>query len=314
MSIPVFRVAVFGEMLVDEFPTGPVVGGAPFNVARHLAAFGHSPLMLSAVGRDATADLVMAEFTRYGMATSGAQLAPRHATGVVDVQMAPDGSHRFHIRRDCAWDVVETGPALAAAAALDPRGWLYSGTLALRSPVSRATGLALMRAHPGPRYLDLNWREGHVTRDVALEALGLADVLKVNEEELAMLCEWLGGRTAPASVDVGARFVLDRVALRTLLVTCGAVGSVAFGADGMRLAEAPARVVTQLVDTVGAGDSFSAVVLAGLLRGWDMAATLARANEFAGHICEVRGAVPPQLAAYQAWTAGWNAPDVPMDI
>ncbi|MDB5872296.1 MAG: fructokinase [Ramlibacter sp.] len=305
MSTSPYRAAVFGEMLVDQFATGPVVGGAPFNVARHLAAFGHAPLMLSAVGRDDTAQLVMAEFTRYGMEPDGVQIAPLHPTGVVDVEMAADGGHRFHIRSDCAWDAIEAGPALAAMAAVEPGGWLYSGTLALRSPVSRATGLALMRGHAGPKYLDLNWREGHVAREVALEAIGLADALKVNEEELAMLCQWLGGQAAAASVGEAARFVLERVALRLLLVTCGAEGSVAFGSDGARIADAPAKPGVQVVDTVGAGDSFSAVVLAGLLRGWDMGTTLRRANDFAGHICEVRGAVPAQLAAYGPWTESW---------
>lgn len=262
--------------------------------------------MLSAVGRDATADLVMAEFTRFGMVTGGVQLAPGQATGVVDVQMAADGSHRFHIRSDCAWDVIEAGPALAAIAGLDAGGWLYSGTLALRSPVSRAAGLALLRAHPGPKYLDLNWREGHVTRETAMQAVALADVLKVNDEELAMLAQWLGRTAAAHSLDEAAHFVLERVALRTLLVTCGPAGAVAFSGDGVRIAEAPARHVVQLVDTVGAGDSFSSAVLAGLLRGWDMGTTLARANEFAGHICEVRGAVPPRLDAYRDWTQGWQ--------
>jgi fructokinase len=300
--MPISQVAVFGEMLVDQFASGPVVGGAPFNVARHLAAFGHAPLMLSAVGRDAAAELVMSEFARYGMDSSGVQLAAQ-PTGVVDVQMAADGSHRFDIRRGCAWDAIEEAPALAAATALAPEGWLYSGTLALRSAASRATGLALMRAHPGPKYLDLNWREGHVTRDVAMAALALADVLKVNEEELAMLCEWLGDPAA--SLDDAAGVVLGQFTLRSLWVTCGAAGSVVFGADGARLAEAAARPAVRLVDTVGAGDSFSAVVLAGMLRGWEVGTTLARANDFAGHICEVRGAVPSQGEAYRAWTAGW---------
>ncbi|HSV51151.1 MAG TPA: PfkB family carbohydrate kinase [Burkholderiaceae bacterium] len=301
MSTSSCCVAVFGETLVDQFETGPVVGGAPFNVARHLAAFGHAPLMLSAVGRDAAAELVMAEFARYGMATTGMQATANQPTGVVDVQMAADGSHQFRIRTNCAWDVVETGPALAAAASLASDGWLYSGTLALRSPVSRATGMALMRDHLGPKYVDLNWREGHVTCEVALEAIALADVLKVNEEELTMLCAWMGSRVALGSVEAAASFVLDHLTLRTLLVTCGAAGSVAFGADGARKATAPARQGVRLVDTVGAGDSFSAVMLVGLLRGWNLQLALERANRFAARICEVRGAVPTDLAFYEAW-------------
>ncbi|MGE0498971.1 MAG: PfkB family carbohydrate kinase [Ramlibacter sp.] len=305
-------VAVFGEMLVDLFDSGPVVGGAPFNVARHLAALGHAPLMLSAVGQDAQANQVLAELARYGMAREGVQVLPDQATGVVDVTTRPDRSHAFHIREACAWDVVAMEPARAALRALAAGGWLYSGTLALRSPVSRATGLALMRQHAGPRFLDLNWREGHVPRDVALQALQRAQVLKVNDEELAMLCGWLGhavpAATDAAAVQRSARHVLGQLPLQTLLVTCGPEGALAFDASGQCVARgAPARAV-QLVDTVGAGDAFSAVVLAGLLRGWPLADTLDRATAFAGHVCEVRGAVPADLAAYARWTADWPKP------
>ncbi|QDL36874.1 hypothetical protein EUB48_05895 [Rhodoferax sediminis] len=191
------RVAVFGEMLVDRFESGPVVGGAPFNVARHLAAFGHAPLMLSAVGVDEHTALVMREFDRYGMRRDGVQITPDHPTGVVDVQTAPDGGHRFSIRFGSAWDFIEETPARAAATALDPAGWLYAGTLALRSPVSRAAAWAVLRSHPGPVYLDLNWREGQVPREVVLQAIDLADVLKVNDEELAWPCCAAGSMCRP---------------------------------------------------------------------------------------------------------------------
>lgn len=301
------RMAVFGEMLVDQFESGAVVGGAPFNVARHLAALGHAPLMLSAVGTDAHAKLVMAEFDRYAMQREGVQVTSQHPTGVVDVRMGPDGGHHFSIRTDCAWDFIDEAPVRSAAPVLDASSWLYAGTLALRSPVSRAAAWALMRAHPGPIYLDLNWREGHVAREVALQAIGLADVLKVNDEELAMLCDWLGvpaveGPPTPDSV----RPLLQRLPLEMLLVTCGAEGALAFDGEGRCIAQGHSTRPIRLVDTVGAGDAFSAVVLAGLLRGWDMATTLARANAFAGHICEVRGAVPPDLAAYAQWTGSWR--------
>ncbi|MBX3655954.1 MAG: fructokinase [Ramlibacter sp.] len=305
------RVAVFGEMLVDLFDSGPVVGGAPFNVARHLAALGHAPLMLSAVGADAQAQPVMAELDRYRMTREGVQVLAACPTGVVDVATRPDRSHSFSIRTGCAWDHIALPPARAAVSALAPDGWLYSGTLALRSPVSAATGLALLRQHTGPCFVDLNWREGHVAPAQALAAVRLARVLKVNDEELAMLSNWLGGPGPQAPLADAARHVLDSLGgpgpLALLLVTCGADGALAFDAAGTRVAQGRSTRPVQLVDTVGAGDSFAAVVLAGLMRGWPLADTLVRATDFAAHVCEVRGAVPAELQAYADWTRDWPA-------
>jgi fructokinase len=217
------------------------------------------------------------------------------------------GSHRFVISDECAWDHIELEPAHSALTAFNSSGWLYAGTLALRSPTSRTTQLALMRSHRGSRYLDINWREGHVERDTALQAVRLADVLKVNEDELAMLCRWCG--TAPpetataAALEDAARELYGRLSLDLLLVTLGPAGAMAV--DGQGVTRCKSQRPVRLVDTVGAGDSFSAVVLAGCLRGWDMRTTLARATEFAGRICEVRGAVPADLDLYAAWTASW---------
>jgi len=298
------RVAIFGEMLVDRFASGPVVGGAPFNVARHLAASGHAPLALGAVGRDAAGELVMAEFERFGMRRDGVQVIPGLPTGVVDVRMHAGGGHEFIVRPGSAWDGIEEAPARAVLSSLATDGWLYSGTLALRSEVSRATGLALMRAHAGPKYLDLNWREGHVDRATALEAVRVCDVLKVNDEELAMLCGWLDAPQA-GNPENAAAGLLKRVPLKLLLVTCGAQGALAFDGAGRCIARARSARPVQLVDTVGAGDSFSAVILAGLLRGWSVPQALQQAVAFAAHVCEVRGAVPADLQAYEAWTSDW---------
>jgi fructokinase len=299
---------VIGEMLVDEFPSGPVLGGAPFNVARHLAAFGHEPLFVSAVGEDDNGQLLLGEVDRYGMSDAGVQRTFAYPTGVVEVQMDGAGSHRFVIQLGCAWDHIELAPARAAVAKAGGSGWLYAGTLALRSPASRATQLALMREHEGPRYLDINWREGHVPRGVAMEAVALANVLKANEDELAMLCAWYGC-APPQSLEterlgIAARGLRERLALDLLLVTLGDRGAMAVDAD-RELHVGAARAV-RVIDTVGAGDSFSAVALSGLLHGADLGGILRHAVEFASRICEVRGAVPPALDAYREWTRGWE--------
>lgn len=304
------EIAVFGEMLVDRFPGGWVVGGAPFNVARHLAAFGLNPLMLGAIGTDDDGALVQREFERYGMRCSGVQVLQDRATGVVDVHLGADGSHRFVIRPDAAWDHAATEPARAA---MDPssRGWLYAGTLALRSPVSRRTQLALMREHKGRIFLDINWREGDVDPEVASVAATLAHVIKVNEDELPMLCRWFSlpqpaaGHGEAALADA-AMALLRKLSLRMLLVTLGPRGALCAQKRGVTRAT-PRRAV-QLVDTVGAGDAFAAVALGGLCMAWDTATSLQRAVDFSGRICEVRGAVPADMKAYGEWTAGWQAP------
>ena len=300
------RIAVFGEMLIDQFVSGPVVGGAPFNVARHLAAFGHAPLMISAVGADAHASTVLSEMDRYEMDRAGVQVTPDHATGLVDVAMQVNGDHQFSIRTGSAWDFIDPTAAEAATSSLDAAGYLYAGSLALRSPVSRAAGLALMQSHLGSIYLDLNWREGHVTQEIALQAIARADTLKVNDVELAMLCQWFGiaANDGVSQADT-VRQLLQHLPLNLLLVTCGADGAFAFDGKGQCIAQGHNTRAIRLVDTVGAGDAFSAVVLAGLLRAWDMDTILQRANAFAGHICETRGAVPANLAAYKEWTANW---------
>lgn len=302
------HITIFGEMLVDQFDTGPVVGGAPFNVARHLAAFGHAPLMLSAVGEDDTAQRVLAEARRFGMRCDGIQITAAHPTGVVDIQSFQGGGHAFTIRTGSAWDHIGLAPAQAVMTGEDRSGWLYMGTLALRGAISRQTQLALMQTHRGPRYVDVNWRDGHVEPATALQAIELADVLKVNDDELAMLCGWLG-LPAPGPVtdaqalEEAGRALLDRLSLRMLLVTLGAAGAMVI--DGQGATHCRSARPVRLVDTVGAGDSFSAAMLNGFLRGWRLHDTLERATEFAGRICEIQGAVPADLARYAQWTRDW---------
>jgi fructokinase len=307
-------VAVFGEALVDQFSSGPVAGGAPFNVARHLAALGHHPLMLTAVGHDAPAALIEAGCVQYGLTRAGLQRLPALPSGVVDVITDDQGQHRFEIRSHCAYDHIGPAALQAAAAHLDPSGWLYYGTLALRSPTSRATWLALSDAHGGPRYMDLNWRDGHVSPDVALQAMQRAHVLKVNEEELAMVLDWAGhtrpchpSTWQPGATDAVIATLMRSLGLDQLIVTCGANGYGGFAAGGLCMARGAGVTGIRLVDTVGAGDSFSAVVLAGLLRGWPWPLTLARANAYAARVCEVRGAVPAHLSDHARWTSDWSA-------
>lgn len=303
--MPPSPVAVLGEALVDEFHDGPVAGGAPFNVARSLAALGAPALFVSRIGADdANGRLLLDSARRYGLDAAAIQRDLQHATGRVSVHEGSAGGHRFEIHGDAAWDHIDAEAARPHLAAAAP-AWMYFGSLAQREPASRAALRALLRPFAGTRFLDLNLRAGSDTRLLAAESLLLADWVKVNDEELARLADWFD---APAGSDAGrAAALMARFALQRLVLTCGAGGWRFYAPGGRLLAQGVGVIQPRLVDTVGAGDAFSALLLAGLALGRDLPATLALANRYASFICGLRGPLPADPLALQPWRTALHA-------
>lgn len=303
---------VFGEALVDDFATEQIVGGAPFNVARHLAAFMAPQLMITRVGEDRNGATIQAEFERFAMSQAGLQRDPIEETGRVIVERGPHG-HRFVIVPNQAYDYIARDAALAAAAAVDA-GAFYFGTLAQRGERSRATLKALLSNTQGMqlRFLDVNMRDGQVDERTVSDSLHAADIAKVNEDELQALFGWyfqLGPNDPPMAADetrsaCGA--LLQIFGLQALIVTLAHRGSVYFGADGVTIDTRDTPAPPFVIDTVGAGDAFSAIFLLGRARGWPLDVTLTRANEFAGAICAIPGAVPRDLGFYDKWMTRWR--------
>jgi len=305
-------VAVFGEALVDDFGDRQVIGGAPFNVARHLAALGQEALMLTRVGLDDNGARMRAEFVRFGLSMAGLQVDAALPTGTVRVVRCAGDGHRFTILPHQAYDAIEAQAAAAALAAARP-ATLYFGTLAQREAPSRAALERVLAATSACRYLDLNVRAGQVTERCVFASLHAADIVKVNEEELQDLFGWYTHMrlptddTAAADVRRACATLLRVFNLAGLIVTLGPRGAVWFGTgDAVHAASAPAAPAA-LADTVGAGDAFSAVFLLGRARGWPLDVILARANEFAGAVCGIPGAVPDDLAFYRPFIERWSA-------
>jgi fructokinase len=306
-------VAVFGEALVDDFGDRQVIGGAPFNVARHLAAFGQDALMLTRVGLDGNGARMRAEFERFGLTMAGLQVDATLPTGAVRVDRLPDGGHRFTILPQQAYDAIDGNAAVAALHAARP-ATLYFGTLAQREPQSRDALTRLLGATDACRYLDLNVRAGQVTERCVYASLHAADIVKVNEEELQDLFGWYTHMRLPtddmADADVrhACATLLRVFNLAGLIVTLGPRGAVYFGADRARHATPAPSAPVRLADTVGAGDAFSAVFLLGRARGWPLDVLLTRSNEFAGAVCGIVGAVPDDHAFYRPFIERWETP------
>ena len=299
-------VVVFGEALVDVFAEGELPGGAPFNVACHLAGLGLAPRFVSRVGNDAAAARLDSAAARSGLSMRYVQRDAHRPTGRVRVHEQA-GVHRFEILADQAYDWID---ATAARCALEDgdaacsAGWLYHGSLILRGPAAAA--LAALAALPLRRFVDLNWREAGATPEQALAALRGVHVLKLNDEELALLCSWTGLPVTRAGAAVtGAGDTIARLATRLhaelLVLTHGAAGASAWDARGRCIARQPAAPVSRLVDTVGAGDALAAALLAALVQGVAVPQALALAARFAAALCGQRGALPEHPGFYAPW-------------
>lgn len=280
-----FSVVGLGEVLWDWLPAGPQLGGAPANFTCHARALGAEASLISCVGGDELGCEIMARLEALDVNASGIAIDPRHATGAVGVDLE-DGQPRYVIHENAAWDFIEATPeALAAVRTADA---VCFGTLAQRSETSRNAIRTLLSAtaRDALRVYDINLRKPFYSGGLFTESLALANVLKLNDAELPVLAaEWgLRGDSRTQLCRLAERF-----SLRLVVLTRGALGSILF--DGSNFSEHPGIEIV-VKDTVGAGDSFTAATVLGLLSGWELDRINAAANEVAAFVCSQQGAMP----------------------
>ncbi|MCI0505007.1 MAG: PfkB family carbohydrate kinase [Gammaproteobacteria bacterium] len=292
---------ILGEVLFDCFPDGAaVLGGAPFNVAWHLQGFGLPPLMISAVGDDAHGKMVLENMREWGMDTRGIQIDQQHPTGQVTVSFE-NGQPGYDIRAEQAYDFIDGGRAQSVMGDRE-YSLLYHGSLLTRTKRSRNMLDQLLETTVLPAFVDINLRAPWWSRDDVKQSLLQARWAKLNEDELLAIMEVDSGSTT--GLFEYARDMLDTFDLQLLIVTQGELGAFCITPDDM-ISGAP--VAANVVDTVGAGDAFSAVAILGLTCGWPTAIILERALEFAAAVCERRSATTRDKALYDRYRKLWQA-------
>lgn len=294
-------ILIFGEVLADVFPEQVIIGGAPYNVARHLRAFGFNPILLTRVGKDADGEKIFQAMEASGLATLGVQQDDNFPTGQVKVTFTPQG-HRFEILNQQAYDYLDEKIALGIFNTHTPN-MLYLGTLALRNAQTFAVAKKMVEKISCPIFCDINLRAPWYSAEVIDWVLNVADTVKINHEELAEIVLMLG--ITATEPEAQARALQQKYQLANVLVTLGDAGSWWLTRSGEIHRIGPAPLNKPLVDTVGAGDAYSAVAMAGLLKAWQTETILQRASTFAAAICGERGAVPAERNFYTAFLAAW---------
>lgn len=296
------RPVVFGEVLYDCFPdSSRILGGAPFNVAWHLQGFGLSPLFVSRIGRDEAGERVVSAMREHEMDVAGIQIDDRLPTGKVEIEL-DDGQATFSILPQQAYDFIDPGQLSRIKNEAGPLSVLYHGSLAARNDRSRES-MEMLRSWGLPAFIDVNLRAPWWDRPLLDSILRGAKWVKLNQDELAVVTdtEEIPNEQVPAA----AARARDLYNIDTLIVTCGARGATLATPD--RTWDAAAAKVERTVDTVGAGDAFSSVVIFGLVQGWPAAQLIHRAVGFAARICGIRGAIPQDRGLYREQIRLWRS-------
>lgn len=281
-------VLVFGEALFDCFPAGErVLGGAPFNVAWHLQALGDRPVFISRIGNDTLGEKILSAMQNWGMDIQSIQIDPVYQTGQVEVKIIENEPH-YTITPDCAYDFISAD----VMENLPNKGILYHGTLGIRNDISRDCFAGIVQQSDLSVFLDVNLRSPWWKQQQIFEWLEHARWVKLNEEELQQL-GFISTDISESMYKLQAQFRLE-----LLIVTRGEKGAIILSADGELYQGAP-PLVKNIIDTVGAGDGFSALFIHGLRAGWPIEKILIVAQQFASKVIGLRGAITTKVSFYQ---------------
>lgn len=277
------RCACVGEVLWDILPNGRRLGGAPANVAAYLTQFGIETEVLSAVGNDDNGQEILERLTSSGIGIGGISTVADLPTGTASVVLDANGVPSFSIPMPSAWDALTLG---------NPTLWqnanaIVFGSLAQRSLSSRQAIGSLLAQAPRSclRVLDVNLRPPFCDEGLIRSSLEMADVVKLNDLELPLLAQMVG---LEGNETCMLKELRRRYSLQLVVYTKGSAGSRMIAEDRE---ETHFGFPAKVVDTVGAGDAFTATVVAGWLRGMDMDDVQNCANHVASFVCSQPGAV-----------------------
>jgi fructokinase len=286
-----YKITGIGEVLWDVFPGGKEPGGAPANFAYFVKNLGQDGIIASRVGSDLMGEEILESLENLNLSRDFIQIDPVHPTGIVEVKVDPGGQPDYIIKESVAWDFLElTEKWKGLAAKTDV---ICFGTLAQRSPVSRKTIVDFLglSSRGTIKILDINLRQNFYSPEVIEKSLELSTILKLNENELELIRKMkIIEASAGRSEILFCRALMAEYDIDLVCVTKGRKGSLLINRKNHYIH--PGYKVN-VIDTVGAGDAFTAAVAVGYLKGANLKEMSDAASRLGSWVCSQRGPTPP---------------------
>ncbi len=282
-----YKIVGLGEVLWDILPNGKQLGGAPSNFAYISTLLGNEGIVASRIGNDALGEQAVTQLASVGVNTAAIQRDAQHPTGTVQVEIDGQGQPTFRIAEQVAWDCLQWTPEWQKLAAECDA--VCFGSLAQRAAASRSTIRQFLAAtrKDAVRVFDVNLRQRFHSRQVLAESMKLAEIVKLNHEELPRLTEILG--LAYCDDISSAKMLLESQNLKLLCVTRGERGSLLL--DRRSMDKHPGYCI-RIADTIGAGDAFTAALVYEFLQGASLAQMNETANRMGAWVASRVGAMP----------------------
>lgn len=279
-----------GEILWDVFPERKILGGAPANFAYHISQFGFNGYTVSAIGEDLLGKEILENLEQKGLNYLIEKTV--YPTGTVQVTLDKEGIPQYKILENVAWDNIPF-TARTENLAKNTRTACF-GSLAQRNEVSRATIRQYLETMPEDslKIFDINLRQKFYSKELIHESLTLANILKINDEEILVVADLYGW---PGEEQDICKRLLNEYKLDIIILTKGTEGSYVF--TPRQTSSLPTPKV-HVADTVGAGDSFTAAFIAAYMYGERIEDAHQLAVEISAYVCQQHGAMPKLTDAH----------------
>ncbi len=278
------KIVCFGEVLFDIFPDKKIIGGAPLNVALRLHSFGHSIVMISAVGKDALGMNILNYLKDKNIDISQIQINDTLKTGEVAVSLNSKGSASYKINYPRAWDNIVLNQKIINSVTKSDA--LVFGSLAARDTVSKNTLCSLIE-YSKYKIFDVNLRPPHYSSSVLFQLMEKADFIKMNDDELYEVCALFNSKYK--SLEQNLKFIAHKTNTNHICVTKGEHGAVLLY-DGVLYYNSGYQI--KVIDTVGAGDSFLGSLISQLLLNIDPQKAINFACAVGALVAQKEGANP----------------------